>query len=285
MERKRNFRQFDNTEFSIFIFYNFQIHWRVMKNPFDLTGKTALITGAGQGIGREIARVLASAGADIIVAEFNAKTGKDAVKEMKSLGRNSFFLEVNVSDSKSVAAMTEVAYKKAKKIDILVNNAGVSGNFPAEETTDKEWKRVMGINLDGVFYCCRDIGTRMLKRGSGSIVNIASMSGHIVNDPQPQAPYNISKAAVIMLTKSLGAEWAKRGVRVNSVSPGYIGTDLVKGVLDLNPAWKERWSSMTPMGHLGEPNDVANAVWYLASDASKFATGTDLIVDGGYTSW
>jgi NAD(P)-dependent dehydrogenase (short-subunit alcohol dehydrogenase family) len=256
-----------------------------LKNPFDLTGRVALVTGAGQGIGREIARVLANAGADIIVAEFNAKTGKDAVKEIKSLGRNSFFLEVNVSDSKSVAAMTETAYKKAKKIDILVNNAGVSGNFPAEETTDKEWNRVMGINLDGVFYCARDIGKRMLERGSGSIVNIASMSGHIVNDPQPQAPYNISKAAVIMLTKSLGAEWAKRGVRVNCVSPGYIGTDLVKGVLDLNPAWKERWTSMTPIGHLGEPNDVANAVWYLASDASKFATGTDLIVDGGYTSW
>jgi NAD(P)-dependent dehydrogenase (short-subunit alcohol dehydrogenase family) len=256
-----------------------------MKNPFDLTGKTALVTGAGQGIGREIARVLAKAGADIIVAEFNAKTGKDAVKEMKQLESNSFFVEVNVSDSASVKKMTEKVYKKVKQVDILVNNAGVSGNFPAEETTDKEWKRVMGINIDGVFYGCRDIGKRMLAKGSGSIVNIASMSGHIVNDPQPQAPYNISKAAVIMLTKSLAAEWAKRGVRVNSVSPGYIGTDLVKGVLDLNPVWKERWTSMTPMGHLGEPNDVANAVWYLASEASKFATGTDLIVDGGYTSW
>ncbi len=256
-----------------------------MNNPFDLSGRVALVTGAGQGIGREIARVLAKAGADLIVAEFNRQTGADAVQELNALGSNSLFAEVNVADSASVQRMTEFVYEKTAAVDILVNNAGVAGNFPAEETPDQEWRRVMGINLDGVFFCCREIGKRMLERGSGSIVNIASMSGHIVNDPQPQAPYNISKAGVIMLTKSLALEWAKRGVRVNSVSPGYIGTELVKGVLEQNPAWKERWTSMTPMGHLGEPNDVANAVWYLASDASKFATGTDLIVDGGYTSW
>lgn len=256
-----------------------------MKNPFDLKGKTAIVTGAGQGIGREIARVLAFAGADVVVAECNAKTAKDAVKELKRLGSNSFWLEVNVADADSVIKMTEAVYKRAKKVDILVNNAGVSGTYQFEDISDQEWRRVMGINLDGVFWCCREIGKRMLERGSGSIVNIASMSGHIVNDPQPQAHYNISKAGVIMLTKSLAMEWAKRGVRVNCVSPGYIATDLVKGVLDLNTAWRDRWLSLSPMGHLGEPNDVANAVWYLASDASKFATGTDLIVDGGYTSW
>ncbi len=256
-----------------------------MNNPFDLTGKTALVTGAGRGIGREIARVLANAGADIIVAEFDAKTGKDAVKEMKSLGRNSFAVEVNVADPSSVKKMTESVYKKAKQIDILVNNAGVASNIPVEDTSDDEYKRIMGINLDGVFYCCRDVGRKMLARGSGTIVNIASMSGHVVNDPQPQAPYNISKAGVIMLTKSFAAEWAKRGVRVNSVSPGYIKTEMTKLGMELNPTWKERWESMTPMGRVGDPSDVANAVWYLASDASRYATGTDLVIDGGYTSW
>jgi NAD(P)-dependent dehydrogenase (short-subunit alcohol dehydrogenase family) len=256
-----------------------------MQNPFDLRGKTALVTGAGRGIGREIARVLANAGADIIVAEFDAKTGKDAVKEMKSLGRNSFSVEVNVADPSSVKKMTESVYKKAKQLDILVNNAGVASNIPVEDTSDDEYRRIMGINLDGVFYCCRDVGKKMLARGSGTIVNIASMSGHVVNDPQPQAPYNISKAGVIMLTKSFAAEWAKRGVRVNCVSPGYIQTEMTKRGMEMYPAWKERWISMTPLGHVGDPSDVANAVWYLASDASKFATGTDLIVDGGYTSW
>ncbi|MCA9836954.1 MAG: glucose 1-dehydrogenase [Trueperaceae bacterium] len=256
-----------------------------MKNLMDLSGRVALVTGAGRGIGREIARVLASAGADIIVAEYNLETGKDAVEEIKGMGRKSYLFEVNVADSASVKALAEQVYQQLEAVDILVNNAGVSGNMLAEETPDEEWKRVMGINLDGVFWCCREFGSRMLERGKGSIVNIASMSGHIVNDPQPQTPYNVSKAAVIMLTKSLGVEWAKKGVRVNSVSPGYIATDLVKGVLDLNPVWKERWTSMTPVGHLGETTDVAHAVWYLASDAAKFATGTDLLVDGGYTSW
>ncbi len=256
-----------------------------MTNSFDLTGKVALVTGAGRGIGREIARVLAKAGADIIVAEFDTKSGQEAVDEIKSLGRKSYLFEVNVSNSASVKELVEKVYNQVKAVDILVNNAGVSGNMLAEQTPDEEWRRVMGINLDGVFWCCREFGKRMLERGSGSIVNIASMSGHVVNDPQPQAPYNISKAGVIMLTKSLAAEWAKRGVRVNSVSPGYIATDLVKGVLDLNPVWKDRWTSMTPMGHLGETTDVAHAVWYLASDAAKYATGTDLVVDGGYTSW
>lgn len=255
------------------------------QNLMDLTGKTALVTGAGQGIGREIARVLARAHADIIIADRNPTTGEDAVREMIALGQKSFFAPVDVASSASVKTMVDEVYKRVDKVDILVNNAGVAGHTLAEDTADEEWRRVMGINLDGVFWCCRDIGKRMLAQGSGSIVNIASMSGHIVNDPQPQTPYNISKAAVIMLTKSLAVEWAKRGVRVNSVSPGYIATDLVKKALDRQPDWKDRWESMTPMGHLGQPSDVAHAVWYLASDAAKFATGTDLLVDGGYTSW
>ncbi len=124
----------------------------------------------------------------------------------------------------------------------------------------------------------------MLARGSGVIVNIASMSGIIANKPQPQSAYNVSKAGVIMLTKSLAAEWANRGVRVNSVSPGYIGTELTKRGLS-NTEWSETWLAMTPQGKVGEPLDVANAVWYLAADASKFATGTNLVIDGGYTAW
>ena len=254
-------------------------------NPFDLSGKTALITGAGRGIGREIARTLAGAGADIVVAELDAASGEDAAAELRSLGRGSFFVAVDVADPDSVRAMVERTYAELEHLDILVNNAGVAGNVSAEEMADDTWRRVVAIDLDGVFWCCREVGRRMLARGAGSIVNIASMSGHVANDPQPQAHYNSAKAGVIMLTKSLAAEWARRGVRVNSVSPGYIGTDMVKAALEATPAWRERWTALTPMGRIGEPSDVAHAVLYLASDAAGYATGTDLIVDGGYTSW
>ena len=251
-------------------------------NAFDLKGRVALVTGAGRGIGLEIARTLAAAGADIVVAEFDRAAGEAAAEE---LGERAFAVPVDVRNPNSVQAMTKTVYERVEAVDILVNNAGIARNTPAEGTTDEVWLEVMNVNLNGTFWCCREVGARMLSRGRGVIVNIASMSGVVVNDPQPQAAYNASKAGVIMLTKSLAAEWAKRGVRVNCVSPGYIGTDLVKGVLEQNEAWRERWLSMTPQGHVGEPADVAHAVLYLASDAAKYATGTNLIVDGGYTSW
>jgi NAD(P)-dependent dehydrogenase (short-subunit alcohol dehydrogenase family) len=142
----------------------------------------------------------------------------------------------------------------------------------------------MSVNLDGVFYCCREVGRAMLERGSGAIVNIASMSGVISNHPQPQSAYNASKAGVIMLTKSLAGEWAGRGVRVNAVSPGYIRTPMTEIGL-ANQEWADVWISSTPIGRLAEPEEIAPAVLYLASDASSFATGTNLLIDGGYTSW
>jgi NAD(P)-dependent dehydrogenase (short-subunit alcohol dehydrogenase family) len=170
------------------------------------------------------------------------------------------------------------------KIDVFVNNAGIAHNVPAEEMTDEEWRRMLSINLDGVFWCCREAGRAMLERGSGAIVNIASMSGMVSNHPQPQAHYNASKAGVIMLTKSLAGEWASRGVRVNSISPGYVRTPLTELGMS-NPEWRDVWLSSTPMGRIAEPREIAPAVVFLASDASTYATGTNLVVDGGYTSW
>ena len=166
----------------------------------------------------------------------------------------------------------------------MVNNAGIAHNVPAEEMTDEEWRRMISVNLDGVFWSCREAGLVMLERGSGSIVNIASMSGVVSNHPQPQAHYNAAKAGVIMLTKSLAGEWASRGVRVNSVSPGYIRTPLTE--LGMSRAdWADVWLSSTPLGRIAEPREIAPAVVYLASDASSYATGTNLLIDGGYTSW
>lgn len=251
---------------------------------FDLTGRVAIVTGGGRGIGREVALTLARAGADIVIAEIESANGEESLAEIHDVGRRAHFVATDVRQPQSVEAMTAEAISHFGKIDILVNNAGIARHAPAEETTDELWLNVLDVNLNGVFWCCRSVGKRMLEQGHGAIVSIASMSGLVVNKPQPQAAYNASKAGVIMLTKSLAAEWAGRGLRVNCVSPGYIGTEMTKAGMN-NEEWKRTWLEMTPVGRVGEPDDIAHAVWYLASDAARFANGTNLVVDGAYTCW
>ncbi len=251
---------------------------------FDLAGRVAIVTGGGRGIGREIALTLARAGADIAIAELDIGPASDCIQEIRDMGREAMLIETDVRQPSSVEAMTQQVAARFGKVDILINNAGIAKNTPAEETPDEEWLGIIDINLNGLFWCCRAVGRRMLENGSGVIVNIASMSGSVVNKPQPQAAYNASKAAVVMLTKSLAAEWAGRGVRVNCVSPGYIGTEMTKMGMN-NEEWKRTWLEMTPLGRVGEPAEIAHAVWFLASDAAAYATGTNLTVDGGYTCW
>lgn len=248
------------------------------QNRFDLSGQHALVTGAARGIGREIAETLKAAGASVTIADYLADAGQETAKALASE-----FVQVDVRDPASVNAMIAAAEGIAP-LDILVNNAGIAENVPAEEASDEHWRNILSVNLDGVFWCCRAAGKKMIGRKKGAIVNIASMSGLIVNKPQPQAAYNVSKAGVIMLTQSLAAEWAPHNVRVNAVSPGYIGTEMTKMGMS-NEDWKATWLEMTPMQRVGEPSDIAHAVWYLASDAARFATGSNLVVDGGYTAW
>lgn len=257
-----------------------------MSNLFDLTDRIAIVTGAGRGIGREIALTLARAGAHIAIGEFDAESGANTAAEIITLGRESFAKQTDVRDSAALDALVQQAVDRWGRVDILVNNAGISqgGPTPAETMTDENWLNVIQVDLTAVFWGCRAAGRHMLAQGSGAIVNIASMSGHVVNKPQEQAAYNAAKAGVIMLTKSLAAEWAARGVRVNCVSPGYIATAMTAGGRN-TPERYNLWLEMTPQHRVGEPGDIAHAVWYLASDAAGFATGTDLVVDGGYTSW
>jgi NAD(P)-dependent dehydrogenase (short-subunit alcohol dehydrogenase family) len=167
-------------------------------------------------------------------------------------------------------------------VDVLVNNAGVCFHRPAFEVPEDEWRAVWDVNVDGVWNCSRVVGEQMVQRGTGSIVNIGSISAQIVNRPQWQPAYNASKAAVHQLTKSLAAEWAPHGVRVNALAPGYIKTEMAP--VD-DPAFKPHWIDVAPMRRYALPEELGPSVVYLASDASSFATGTVLVVDGGYTLW
>lgn len=247
---------------------------------FSLQDKVALVTGAGQGIGLEIAKALRSSGAHVVLAEINPETGKAAAEEI-----GGEFLQVDVTDSAQVADAVAKIVAEHGHLDVSVHNAGMVRNEPAEDMSDESWRKVVGLNLDAVFYCCREVGKQMLAQGSGSIVNIASMSGLISNHPQPQVSYNSSKSGVIMLTKSLAGEWGGRGVRVNSISPGYTGTELLRGVQTTQPEWFNSWVAQTPLGRVGEPHELGPVAVFLASEASSFVTGSNIVADGGFTVW
>jgi NAD(P)-dependent dehydrogenase (short-subunit alcohol dehydrogenase family) len=251
---------------------------------YNLKGRNAVVTGGGQAIGLACVEALAEAGAKVVIADFNpkiAETGRDA---MKAKGYPCDIAIVDVTDSKGVEALAD-KLEKSGGTDIRDNNAGIArAETPAETVEDEHWLNVLDVNLNGTFWCCRSFGKRMLARKSGSIVNIGSMSGFIVNKPQEQSYYNASKAGVHHLTKSLAAEWGTRGVRVNAVAPTYINTPL-NSFVKSKPAMYEAWIGGTPMARLGEVDEIASAVLFLACDASSLMTGSIVVVDGGYTCW
>lgn len=251
---------------------------------YRLNGKNAVVTGAGRGIGFAITQALGEAGAKVIIAEIVQENGRRAAEALQEKGLQAEFRSLDVSRPDEVNRLAEEVESTVGPIDILVNNAGIARNFDAVSYSDEEYQALMRINLDGVFYCCRAFGKSMVQRKRGSIVNLGSMSGIVVNKPQPQAPYNFSKAAVHMLTKSLACEWASANVRVNAVAPGYIETPMTERGRE-NRKWSDEWLRMTPLGRYGRADEVASAVLFLASDASSFCTGTILSIDGGYTSW
>ncbi|MFC7249591.1 SDR family NAD(P)-dependent oxidoreductase [Halomicroarcula sp. GCM10025324] len=254
----------------------------VLEN-LSLDGKTAIVTGAAQGLGKQMATGLAEMGADVAIADINHEKATETAAELDG-ETDVVAVQVDVTDEASVEAMVESVTDELGPIDVLVNNAGVPGNAPAEEMSYELWRKVISVNLDGVFLCSKHVGQQMLDRGEGRIVNISSMSAIDVNVPQPQAGYNASKAGVSQLTKSMAVEWADRGVRVNAIAPGYMRTDLVDEVLAENPAMEETWLENTPMRRLGRPEELRDLVVYLASDASSFMTGSVVTMDGGYTS-
>jgi NAD(P)-dependent dehydrogenase (short-subunit alcohol dehydrogenase family) len=248
-------------------------------DAFRLDAEVCVVTGAAQGIGFSIAKGLRGAGATVVIADRDETLGQRAADEI-----GGSFVALDVTVSASVDAAFDSVVARHGKLDVLVNNAGIVKNAPALETTDAAWRAVLAVNLDGVFYCCRSAARHMVRSKSGRIVNIASMSGSIANRPQPQASYNASKAGVIHLTRSLAAEWAADGVRVNSISPGYVGTELTKRGFEIEE-WRKVWIDGTPMARMAIPDEIAPGVVFLASRASAFVTGSDLVMDGGYTVW
>lgn len=249
-----------------------------------LDGKKIIVTGGARGIGKSVAIAFAEAGADLAIVDLDIEEAVKTAKELEENNDNtSIAIKADVTKPEDVDAMIEEVLDEFGRLDVAFCNAGICMNVPAEEMTFEQWKKVVDINLSGVFLTAQAAGKVMLEQGGGSIINTASMSGHIVNVPQPQCSYNASKAGVIQLTKSLAVEWASRNVRVNCISPGYIGTELTLNSPSLQPLIKQ-WNEMAPLKRLGQPEELQSICVYLAGDTSSFTTGSDFVVDGAFTA-
>ena len=250
-------------------------------NSFSLEGRTALVTGANQGLGRAFAQAMAAAGADVVVVGRHEDLNQDAATAIADrTGRRTTVGTGDVTDPEDVRRIVDEALSAHDRIDILVNNAGICFHRPALDVPDGEFAAVFDVNVTGLWRMSKAVAPSMIEAGGGSIVNVGSISAMIVNRPQWQPAYNASKAAVHQLTKSLAAEWAPHNIRVNAIAPGYVKTGM--SPVD-EPQFRQHWIDDVPMKRYATPEEIAPSVVYLASDAASFTTGAVLVTDGGYT--
>jgi NAD(P)-dependent dehydrogenase (short-subunit alcohol dehydrogenase family) len=249
----------------------------------DLAEKTAVVIGGSRGIGWAIARGLAAHDASVALLASRPTVHEAADKLAAEFKRPTLGVECDVSQSGQVDAALLQVKERLGEPSILINSAGVSVGAPAEDMTDDQWRRVLDINLTGAFFACRGFVRCRESTEPASIVNISSMSGRVVNVPQKQVVYNVSKAGVDMLTKTLAIEWADRGIRVNAIAPGYISTELLRDYASHNPEFESAWIERIPTGQIGAPDDLVDLALFLASSTSRYVVGETIVADGGYS--
>jgi NAD(P)-dependent dehydrogenase (short-subunit alcohol dehydrogenase family) len=249
---------------------------------FSLKGNVSIVTGAASGLGRVMAKGLAQAGSNIVIIDLDLEKAKETAEEIEKEGVDVLAIQADVTNRQQIDNAVSQTIEKYGKIDSLFNNAGITIHKSFEEVPENEWDKVMDVNLKSMYMMSQAVGRIMIQQKKGTIVNTSSMSGLIVNVPQKQLSYNTSKAGVIMLTKSLAIEWVDHNIRVNTIAPGYMKTDMTAPFFEEDGPMVKKWMDLIPMKRPGNPEELAGMAVYLASEASSYVTGSVFTIDGGY---